>query len=200
MKFVHLTPQSNIGRIKRTGIRCGRGHRGRGVYAVPLMLMQRVSFTNDDALLPADPRSSINLWQWIGESYRRHRNLAAIVFSTSASHWPADLYVELNPSIGTDWVTSIDSRNASVTHGDLQFVRDAHQQKIFADLKLEVHNPSGVGLVLQAMQSRGYKTWDRYDESLEIVFPSPIPSKLIHRVTPLYRTSKQHKRDRERPY
>ncbi|MBR9801285.1 hypothetical protein GYB59_06120 [bacterium] len=162
------------------------------------MLMQRVSFTNDDTVLPADPRSSINLWQWISESYHRHRNLAAIVFSTSASHWPADLYVELNPSIGTEWVTAIDSQYATATHSDLQFVRDAHQQNFFADLKLEVHNPSGVGHVLQAMQSRGYKTWDRYDESLEIVFPYSIPSKLIHRIMPLYRTSKQRKRDRER--
>ncbi len=198
MKFVHLTSQSNIGRIKRTGLRCGRGRRGRGVYAVPLMLLQRVSFANDDAVLPADPRSSINLWQWLRESDHRHRNLAAIVFSTSSVHWPADLYVELNPSIGTDWVKKIDSQNAGAKQADLQFVRHAHQQNFFADLKLEVQNASGIGHVLQAMQSHGYETRDRYDESLEIVFPSSVPSKLIHSIRPLYRTSKQRKRDRER--
>jgi len=62
MKFVHLTPQPKIARITRNGIRLGIGRRGKGVYAVPLMLMQRISFLDDDAAIEADPRSSTTLW------------------------------------------------------------------------------------------------------------------------------------------
>lgn len=33
MKFVHLSEQPSIARNKKSGIRCGAGRRGRGVYA-----------------------------------------------------------------------------------------------------------------------------------------------------------------------
>lgn len=37
MKFVHLTPKKNIGKILKNGIHLGNGRRGRGVYAMPLI-------------------------------------------------------------------------------------------------------------------------------------------------------------------
>lgn len=46
MKFVHLTPQPSISRVKRSGIRTGQGRRGSGVYAVPLMLLPQVAYIN----------------------------------------------------------------------------------------------------------------------------------------------------------
>lgn len=55
MKFVHLTEQPLIARIKKSGIRCGNGRRGRGVYAVPLMVVRRQLYRDDQANLPADP-------------------------------------------------------------------------------------------------------------------------------------------------
>jgi hypothetical protein len=197
MKFVHLTPQPNIARIKQNGIRSGKGRRGRGVYAVPLMLMQRVSLSGVDNVVASEPRSSITLWQWLAETERGHRNLAAIVFRTTPDQWPAELYIELQPSVGTDWLTDIDSAQATVTDADLQFVRNAHRHTLLADLKLSIQSPSGLGRVLRAIQSRGHTTWDRYDESVEIIFPSPVAPNLIEQITPLYRTNKQFKRDRE---
>ena len=200
MKFVHLTPQPNIARVKRSGIRSGSGRRGRGVYAVPLMLMQQVSFIGDDRIVASEPRSSVTLWQWLAGSRNRHRNLAAIVFRTASDHWPADLYIELKPVVGTDWLTEIDAQFATIAEADLRVVRIAHSQGFSADLKLSVRNGSGVGKILHAVQSRGHAIWDHYDDSIEIIFQSPIASHLIERVTPLYRRNGQFKRDRDRQH
>ena len=196
MKFVHLTPQPKIARVKRNGIRCGGGRRGRGVYAVPLMLMELGSRVDDDIVVSAKPRSSITLWQWLTKLEHRHRNVAAIVFQTTAEHWPADLYLELKPAIGTDWLDSIGTANVTVTDDNLQFVHDFHERGWIATLELTIHNTSGMGKVLHAVHSRGHTTLDRYDESIEIVFPAAVASNSIERVTPLYRTNKQFKLDR----
>jgi hypothetical protein len=200
MKLVHLTSQPSISRVKRRGIRAGNGRRGRGVYAVPLILMQRVAFIDDESILPSDSRSSATLWKWLAGCRNRHRNVAAIVFRTTSEHWPADLYIELKAATGTEWLIGIRSDEATVTDADLQFVRDAHCQSSIADLKLSVQNETGLGKVLHAVQSYGHTTWDRYDESIEIIFPAPVPSNLIDSVTPFYRTNKQFKQDRERHF
>jgi hypothetical protein len=198
MKFVHLTSQPNIARVRRSGIRCGNGRRGRGVYAVPLMMMQRVTFIDDDTIVPASPRSSTTLWQWLAGLKNRHRNLAAIVFRTSPNHWPADLYLELKAATGTAWLANIDAKDATVASNDLDFVRDVHNHSFIADLKLSVQNAAGLGKILNAIQSHGHTTWDRFDESIEIIFPNAIASNLIDDVTPLYRTNKQFRQHRER--
>lgn len=129
MKFVHLTPQPKIARVRRSGIRFGSGRRGRGVYAVPLMLMQCVTFMDDETQIPSEPRSSTTLWQWLSSLDHRRRNLAAVTFSTTADHGPADLHIELNSTIGTDWLSQIDSEAATVINSDLQFGLAVYTQR-----------------------------------------------------------------------
>ena len=186
-----------IARVRRNGIRLGNGRRGKGVYAVPLMLMQRISFIDDDTTIEADPRSSTSLWHWLSTLSSRHRNLAAVTFTTSSDHWPATLYLELKPDIGTDWLQNIETDTVNITDENLQFLRDAHRQQYMADLKVTVKTAVGLGKLLSAVQSAGLTTWDRYDETIEIIFPNPISSNLITRITPLYRTNKQFKQDRQ---
>lgn len=196
MKFVHLTPQPSIARVKQNGIRFGSGRRGRGVYAVPLMFFEQVSRI-DDTVMPAQPRSSTTLWRWLATSKRRHSHVAAIIFQTTAAHWPANLYIELKAETGTDWLTNIDPKSVTVADADLQWVRHVHSQGWAADLQLSIHNTSGMGKVMQLIQSCGHTTLDRRDESIEIVFPSAVAPNLIERITPLYRTNKQFKLDRK---
>ena len=200
MKFVHLTPQPKIARVKRNGIRLGGGRRGKGVYAVPLMLMGRLSFLDEYTIVEAAPRSSTTLWHWLSSQRDWHRKLAVVTFKTSADHWPAILYLELKPTIGTNWLQNVQSNNINIADEDLQFVRVAHQQHFVADLKVTVGSAASLGRLLQAVQSAGLSTWDRYDETIEVVFPSPVPSSLITRITPLYRTNKQFKQHRQRQY
>ena len=128
----------------------------------------------------------------------RHRHVAAIIFETTAEHWPAQLYLELQPKIGTDWLTNIDPNCVTVTDADLQLVRNDHSRGWESTLKLLIHNTSGMGKVLHEIQSRGHTTWDHFDQSIEIVFPSAVPANSIERVTPLYRTNKQFKLNRAR--
>ena len=79
-------------------------------------------------------------------------------------------------------------------------MREVHDEGSMATLKLLIHNTSGMGKVLHAVQSCGHTTSDRYDESIEIVFPSAVASNSIERVTPLYRTNKQFKLNRARQH
>lgn len=197
MKFVHLTPQPSISRVKRSGIRTGHGRRGRGVYAVPLMLLPQVAYIDDETFVAADPRSSTTLWTWLASLRCRHRNLAVVTFRTTPDHWPADLYIELKAGVGTDWLSTVDPELAFIAEEDLQFVRKAHSQGFVADLKLSVRNEAALGKILHTVQSHGFGTLDQYDESIEIIFSSLIPSKLIDRVTPLYRTNINFKESRD---
>ena len=200
MRFVHLTPQPDIACVKKNGIRFGGGRRGRGVYAVPLMLMEQVSCTDDDRILEADARSSTTLWKWLSTLRHRHRNLAAVVFRTTEQHWPADLYFELPAEIGTEWLVKMPAGHVTCTDAHLDYVQEANIQGFSADLKLTIHSENGLGCVLHALQWGGFKTCDRFDESFEIVFPAAIDASLVQWVTPLYRTNQQFKRDRERRF
>lgn len=192
MKFVHLTEQPLISRIRISGIRCGNGRRGRGVYAVPLMQIPRIFYREDDPHLPADPMSSTKLWSWLaGTDW--HRHLAAVVFRATPAQWPAKLYVEITKEVGTGWLQQVDSREVSVAESHLQFTRQAHADGFRSTLKLEVHSESGLGMVMHALHANGQTVWDDNNEGIEIVFPNPIPARAIVRVFPLYRSNKRFK-------
>lgn len=175
MKFVHLTPQSQLGRVTRNGIRLGNGRGGRGVYAVPLLLLQRLTWLDDDTVIEADPRSSTTLWHWLSTLRQRHRHLAAVTFTTSADHWPATLYLTLTAAVGTSWLQNIKADTIHITEENLKFVRDAHRERYLADLKVTVRTAAGLGQLLSVVQAAGLTTWDRYDETIELLFPSQSP-------------------------
>ena len=197
MKFVHLTGQPNLSRIRRNGIRLGTGRRGRGLYAVPLMLLPLVDFTEDDRPISGEKRSSGTLWRWLRTYSRRHRNMAAVVFGDSDNHWPADLYLELAPEQGTDWLTEMNPLDVFVERSDLEFVQIAHKTGFLADIRIKLNNSTGLGSVMSADEARGICTTQHYDESIELVLPNPVPAKLIERIVPLYRTNKQFRQDRQ---
>lgn len=190
VKFVHLTEQPLIARVKISGIRCGNGRRGRGVYAVPLMRFSRVFYREDEPHLPADPMSSTKLWSWLAE-VGRHRHLAAVVFRATPAQWPANLYLEIAPKVGTGWLQHVDRREVSVAESHLQWIRQAHADGLFPTLELTVHSESGLGKVMHALHANGHTVWDGNNEGVEIVFPNPIPARAIVRVLPLYRSNQQ---------
>lgn len=193
MKFVHLSEQPLIARIKKSGIRCGDGRHGRGVYAVPLMVIRRIAYREDDPHLPADPVSSSRLWSWLAGLGDRHRHFAAIIFHDTPAHWPAELYIELDAKTGCEWLPSLDSRLVTIAETHLQDVREAHEFKYMATLQVTVHSAAGLGAVLHGLRIHGYAVWDDNDESIEVVFARPIPARSIVRVIPQYRSNKQFK-------
>lgn len=198
VKFIHLTEQPLIARIKKRGIRFGNGRRGRGVYAVPLMVMRRKVYREDEPHLPSDPVSSSKLWQWLAGLGDRHRHCAAIVFETTCVHWPAQLYIELDAKTGHAWLDDMDPREVEVTASHLEQVREAHAQWFMGSLQITVNSSAGLGQVMHALHSHGYAVWDGNDESIEIVFPRPIPARSIVRVIPRYQNNKQFRQVRDR--
>lgn len=198
MKFVHLTEQPLIARIKKSGIRCGNGRRGRGVYAVPLLAMRRQVYRDDEPHLPSDPVSSSMLWQWLAGLGDRHRHFAAIVFETTSAHWPAQLYIELDAKTGHAWLHAMDPREVEVAASHLEQVREAHAQSFMSSLQITVNSPAGLGMVMHALHTHGYAVWDDNDESIEIVFPRPVPARSIVRVMPRYQNNKQFRQVKDR--
>jgi len=97
MRFIHLTSSKRLRSIARSGIRMGAGRRGRGVYAVPFVLLRfpakfRSGPQQAKPPITSDPRSASHLWSWWcrGRGTGGH---ATIVFDAPADAWPADLYL-----------------------------------------------------------------------------------------------------------
>jgi hypothetical protein len=197
MKFVHLTPQPNIGRIKRNGIHLGGGRRGRGVYAVPLMLMEQRMSLDDDRQLHTVPRPLTTLWQWLSEYASRHRNLAAVIFEDSKQHWPLALHMQLHRDIGYDWLLDMPLACAPANAEAMVDVREARAKGYCLDLKLSVADAKTLGTVMHQLQSRDYRPLAKYDDDFELVLPAGVPSRSIERIVPLYRTNKRFVRERE---
>ena len=185
----------------KNGIRTGGGRRGRGVYAVPLLFLPQVSFVQNGKEMmemTAEPRPSITLWKWLAGRQHRHRHFAAIIFRTTRQHWPATLYIQLEPQVGIDWLDEIVPSHATVTAANLEHVRRCQNSGWLSNLEILIHNPSCLGKIMHRICAGGQSTWPRYDESIEIVFPQPISPNLIEQVIPLYRTNKQFKKSLKR--
>jgi hypothetical protein len=161
------------------------------------MLLPLVDFTEDDRPISGEKRSSGTLWRWLRTYSSRHRNLAAVVFGDSDSHWPADLYLELTPKQGTDWLSEMNPTDVVVERSDLEFVQIAHKTGFLANLRIKLNNSTGLGSVMCAVQARGIGTIQRYDDTIELVLPNPVSAGLIERIVPLYRTNKQFRQDRQ---
>jgi hypothetical protein len=198
MKFVHLTPQPNIGRIKRNGIHLGGGRRGRGVYAVPLMLMEQRVSQDDDRQLHTVPRPLTTLWQWLSEYASRHRNLAAVIFEDSEQHWPLALHMHLYRDIGFDWLLEMPLAHVPANTEMMATAREAHAKGNSLCLDLSIPDPKTLGTVMHQLQSRDYRSRAKYDDDFELVLPASVPSRSIERIVPLYRTNKRFMRERER--
>ena len=197
MRFVHLTPQPVIGRVKRSGIRQGGGRRGRGVYAVPLMEMAGMAISPGGAVRDVTSISTVKLWQWLRRWGRhRHRHLAAVIFRVGQIHWPADLYLEVSPEVGTDWLDTAGIEEEVVASDDREFVRNANRGGAIADLKVTAHKASDIGRVLAGFKAAGHRVQVGFDESIEVVFRSPVPPRMIERIVPLYRSNRQFQRAR----
>lgn len=185
MRFIHLTSSKRLRSIARSGIRMGAGRRGRGVYAVPFVLLRfpakfRSGPQQAKPPITSDPRSASHLWSWWCRS-RGAGGHATIVFDAPADAWPADLYL----------LTVSGSRRSVIAKArelGLEVEREPALAKcavsrIKGDLRLVVPDGKTMGRVLKPFLDR----IERLDgwmilTSIEVVFRRPIPSHCIHRV------------------
>lgn len=198
MKFVHLTPQPLISKVKKNGIRCGNGLRGRGVYAVPLMLIPCILFEDQKNPDRTVSMSSINLW--LKTLQRHHRHLAAVIFKTRKEQWPADLWVVANRAITSDSILDNLKAYAEIDEEDEDYVRENHNEGWGSDLRLQIHTPNDLGKVMNLIINAGQKTLTRYAESVEMVFPYPIKPNQIEKTIPCYPSNKDFKQRRRKNF
>ena len=207
MRFVHLAPRSAIGRIRRNGLRLGDGRRGKGVYAVPLFRVRRVTVkqpgdfdeTNLDFSVPL---SSATLWRDLfGGSRRRGRRPVAVVFQLPPSCWPVDIYLEVSAQSAGPLLQALRrfrGNGVDVSDAAMEFVASAAAIGCLSDLEARAHSTTALGLLLCEYLATGASTWSRYDETVEVVIRTPIPKKAVRRLIPLSQTNFEARTRRER--
>ncbi len=205
MKYVHLTPQPTLKHVLRNGIRCGGGRRGRGVYAVPLMMLPGSEYmlnseTDDVLFLDAGKQTSLTLWRWLRKYPKRHRNMAAVIFEAPQSAYPADLYLEINDyTFDPDkWLRGIPSQNVAYDEDQVCEAVKLYKQAYEEAYCFRILNANGVGDVLHAHQATGSQPWSHFSESLEMVFRQRIDARHIVKTIALYKTTRQHKQRRDK--
>lgn len=202
MKFVHLTPQPKLKQVRKNGIQLGNGRRGRGVYAVPLMMLPQVNIiwnngAEDYQTIDAGMRSSLSQWRWLRTNPTRHRNMAAIVFDPSEASFPADLFIEMDYKTATsEWVKELQNE-----HVDIDMPGYAHSRKEFFEgydvsTRFRLMNKADVGKVMNAYVNTGSRSCTRFSEKIEIVFSGNISSNSICRIIALYKQTNDNKRRR----
>jgi hypothetical protein len=169
MKFLHHAFAENIGRIRKNGLRMGGGQRGRGLYAVPMVLMPYVygfnSRTKTDRM--SHPVSSRLAWKWWLKRKKPDGRCCTIVFTLPERFWPVEVYVGMSPGIRKEF----NSKFPQVEMDGRYLVPDA-----------EV-----MGQLLHY--------WQKNDNHfIEVVIRHHLPPECIERIVPLYRTNKEFKK------
>lgn len=195
MKFVHLAPRSMIGRIKRNGIRAGRGRRGAGVYAVPLFKVSRENYRYDDdePSYESDPLPSTDMWRPLFDERRGRGNRpVAIVFSLPDELWPIDLYLTITRDMAgsfSDDSHPSESLGYCIHPGALASL----EEWAAIDLQIQVHNPSALGFLLNQWLEANPSVYEGFDDSIEAVIRAPVPASAIQRLVPLSQRNRKAK-------
>lgn len=213
MKFVHLTDQSSLSKIRTTGIHMTKGRLGRGVYAVPLFFCTREGIP---AVIPSDdpekdpprvtvetsvPLTSATLWKWWTQQRTNrsgNRHVAAIVFRIPSDLWPVQL-------------------NIHVWHDPFQFeARSQRGEPFFPEIleglgfkpklvmdgaaqsyRMDIVSEKELGRMLEVVLSANWRAEDKASQDLEVLIRGRIPPKHIERIVPLYRTNKEFRKRKE---
>jgi hypothetical protein len=200
VKFIHLAPKAAVSRILRHGLRTGRGQRGQGVYAVPMMRMPRVSSWEEEEsthrVASELPLSLADLWKHaLFTSAGRGRRPIAIVFEPAPDCWPVELFLELPIRHAAQFLASMRAhRAAGVEMGEenAQIVEsilasDDHQAEWLVGFEVRAASSRAAGLVLRDHVQSSSGVPARGGEHVEAVFRAPIPPRSIRKVVAMSR-------------
>lgn len=202
MKFVHVTSQRNISRIKKNGIRKGRGRRGNGVYAIPLMHIDTTDYSDyvNDHYIHGHQISTSKAWK--GRLFKRTRanggiykknKPAAIVFNLPDNLWPIRLYFLMETKIAIDILASSAKTNSkcfSLLNEDLEYLELCRYSHL-GDVGLTVHSAKCLGKFLNQYFSMGGTISNC--GNIEVVISKPISPSCIERIVPMYQSNKKCK-------
>lgn len=180
----------------------GSGRWGSGVYAVPLIMIQRFSTIYDEHLekigeLTSDEISTSDLWKWLikFEEYG-NKNPALIQFESHPDYYPIDLYLRLYPDFSQKFLLQIIKENNSfyfISKDELNDANEASHERWCRHIAIKVQNVAGLGKVLNIYKSSGAFLWYAGDDSFEAVIRKPVPAKNIKKIIARYQTNKKFK-------
>ncbi|MCP4291157.1 MAG: hypothetical protein GY780_04915 [bacterium] len=201
MKFVHLTPQKNISRVVKNGIRMGDGLLGKGVYLTPLVLLPYLG-ENGEVTKVSVPISTSREWK----NWARARScslggkperVAAIVIDLPKRFYPVQMRVI---SLGEGYLKTVEAIWELVeSKGSGVSLLDPKDRKLFIEyldnpignlgFNLKVEQSGPLGNLINTFSKSGGVLWGC---DLQVLVSEHLPSSCIKKVVPLYRTNKEN--------
>lgn len=169
MKFLHHSFAENIGRILKDGLRMGDGQCGRGVYAVPMVLMPHIYAFNSrsNTWRMSHPVSSRLCWKWWLKRKKPNGRCCTVVFTLPERFWPVEVSVSMSPKIRKEFNSKF--------------------SQVEVDGRYVVSDAELMGQLLHYWQKDD-------DHFIEVVIRHHVPPECIERIVPLYRTNKEFKK------
>lgn len=216
MKFVHLTNQSSLTKIRSNGIRMSKGRLGRGVYAVPLFLcnlentfiVEHSADPENDPLkvsiLTSVPVSSATLWKWWVKTRKEssgNNKVAALIFRIPDSLWPIRVNIHI-------W-QFLDLEVARKQRGEPQIepilislgLKPLDVMKgIARSYQVDVASEKDLGQLINKLLDASWRLLNEGPQDIEVAIPGPIPPNYIERIVPFYRTNKEFKKRRDKVF
>ena len=200
MKFIHLASKVAVSRILRHGLRMGSGQRGRGIYAVPMMRMRRVSSWDEEQgtrrVASELSLSLADLWKHVlFSSAGRGRRPIAIVFEPPPACWPVELFLEVPIRHAARFLASMRAHRAAgveVGEENAQIVEsilasEDNQAEWIVGFEVHAASSRAAGLVLRDHVQLSSGVLARGGEHMEAVFRAPIPPRAIRKVVAMSR-------------
>lgn len=222
MKFVHLTFDNAVPRIKRSGLRLGHGRLGRGVYALPLINWKRwktistlYQVTEETAHGPVVmdkgglrfvqslEMTNLREWLWHLRIYHRRARFAAVIFELGPEHWPVLISLKIHEG-DESFLRALRSRQLTGCTVDWKLVDDYEEELaslvIYARnryLPVSVDSPRALGRLLHIYVSRE-GGFCQSAERIEVLIRKPVPRRQIKKIIPFYRTGSEFRHHRRR--
>lgn len=193
VKFVHLAPVQSLRSIGKKGILMGSGRRGKGVYCVPLVMMNRqIQITESDdkmVSLTSGQVSSVDLWKWLVKP-RAH---AAIMFELASASYPIDVYIYLRRRLARRVLAEIASEESVSWRWIPEYLNDYRDSagSHWIDIALSLSNARILGVLLRSLGTCGFRPEQFFSDELEVVIRNPIPRRAVCAIVPMYETNKE---------
>lgn len=216
MKFVHLAPRRAIGRIRKNGLRMGKGRWGKGVYSVPLFNLRLSTLKNPKDNIPIDeetledfsvPLPSTSLWRFLftndgfSAPPRRGRRPVAVVFEVPDDLWPIDMFFLLNIDAVRAFLSTFSRSSPRALYASddvIESLEYSEAEGFGAFHKFEVNSATDLGKLVNLWVEAVGTAWSKHDDKVEAVIRAPIPANAIQKLVPLSQKNKKARKRRNR--
>jgi hypothetical protein len=195
MMFVHLTTQSNIGKIKANGLKLGDGRRGRGLYAMPLL-----SLIKRNDIMGTIEFSSLSFWKWLIKERQKYAagqgKTCAVIFRLTEQHWPLMVYIDLSREQAERFIPALPEPNCKLfTYNPSikTFTKDLNYSNYILGTEYKVYSAKGIGKLFNIYKNLGC-TPAIISDCIEVVIPKTVSSDCIEKILAYYKTNDEFRK------